>query len=241
MIEVHDAAKRYRSTVALRGATVRAENGAITALIGANGSGKTTLLRSIAGLIDLDAGSVAIDGIAMPARRSAALRRLGFMPDGGGLYPVLTAREHVALFGRLHGLGGRALPAAVDAALERLGLVRIADRPTRGFSAGERMRVALARTIVQQPPNVVLDEPSRGLDLDGLLLLRTLLRDLRHDGTCVVLSSHVLSDVAVLADAVVLLHAGEVRATGSPAQLVAHTATASLEDAYVRITAEVPA
>src|SRR5580704_11075792 len=96
MIAVHDAAKCYRSTVALEGAGLRAEDGAITALIGANGSGKTTLLRSIAGLIDLDAGSVSIDGIAMPRRRSAALQRLGFMPDGGGLYPVLTAREHVA-------------------------------------------------------------------------------------------------------------------------------------------------
>jgi sodium transport system ATP-binding protein len=241
MIEVRNAAKRYRSAVALDGAALRAEDGAITALIGANGSGKTTLLRSIAGLIELDAGNVIIDGIAMPAQRSAALRRLGFMPDGGGLYPVLTAREHVALFGRLHGLDGRALAAAVDGALERLGLARIADRPTRGFSAGERMRVALARTIVQRPPNVVLDEPSRGLDLDGLLLLRTLLRELRRDGTCVVLSSHVLSDVAVLADAVVVLHAGAVRATGTPAELVARTATTSLEDAYTRMTAEVPA
>lgn len=238
MIVVHDAAKRYRSTVALQRAGLRAEDGAITALIGANGSGKTTLLRSIAGLVALDAGSVAIDGIAMPARRPAALRRLGFMPDGGGLYPVLTAREHVALFGRLHGLDGRALAVAADGALQRLGLSRIADRPTRGFSAGERMRVALARTIVQRPPNVVLDEPSRGLDLDGILLLRTLLRELRRDGTCIVLSSHVLSDVAALADNVVVLHAGDVRASGAPADLVAHTATASLEDAYVRITSE---
>jgi sodium transport system ATP-binding protein len=235
MIFAEGVSKGYGRVTALNAATFAARDGEITALIGSNGSGKTTMLRATASLVDPDAGGIAIDGIDVRSDRVKALARLGFMPDGGGLYPLLTAREHVALFARLHGLAGRALHHAVTRALDAVGLTAIADRRARGFSAGERMRVALARTIVHRPKNLILDEPSRGLDLNGLRLLRTILETFRREGACVVLSSHVLSDVEALADNVVVLDDGKVKAIGAPAELLARTSATNLENAYFTI------
>jgi sodium transport system ATP-binding protein len=241
MITVEQVSKRYGKVTALERASFTARDGEITALIGANGSGKTTLLRAIASLVEPDNGRVAVDGIDVALQKQKALARIGFMPDGGGLYPMLTAREHVEVFARLHGLSGRELRRSVDDAVAALGLTPIAKRRTRGFSAGERMRVALARTIVHRPKNLILDEPSRGLDLGGLRLLRTLLEDFREDGVCIVLSSHVLSDVEVLADSVVMLEAGALRATGTPKQLIAQAGATNLEDAYFTLLSKVHA
>jgi len=237
VIRVENFAKRFGTVAAARTVSFAADDGAVTALIGANGSGKTTTLRAVAGLLKADGGRIAIDGIDVGAARLRAARRLGFMPDGAGLYPELTAREHVALFARLHGLAGAKLRRATDAAIETLGLGAIANRRTRGFSSGERMRVALARAIVHAPQNVILDEPARGLDVFGIRLLRDLVRALKARGACVLLSSHVLSDVEVLADAAVILDRGEVRAAGAPGALMRRYGADTLEDAFVKATA----
>jgi sodium transport system ATP-binding protein len=212
-----------------------APDGAITGLLGPNGAGKTTLLRVLATLMLPDAGSARIDGLDVVRDRYAVRARIGVLSDARGLYPRLTARENVRYYGELHGLGGAALEARVEALLDALGLGPLADRRTQGFSQGERMKVAIARALVHDPANVLLDEPTNGLDIMSVRLLRERLRDLRAAGRCVLFSSHVMAEVAALCDDIVVLAHGRVVARGSAAELVAAAGAPTLEDAFVTL------
>ena len=168
-----------------------------------------------------------------PRKRSAGL---GVFPDSFGLYTRLTTREHMHYFAKLHGLSGSALDAAVKNASELLNLEDILDRRTEGFSQGQRMKVALARAILHRPQNIVLDEPTRGLDVMNIRLLRRILMELKEAGHCVLLSSHVMAEVEVLSDHVVMMAGGVVCAEGSPAELVARASQPNLEEAFVVLT-----
>ncbi len=233
MIRVDGVRKSFGRVEALRGTSFEVPDGVVTGLLGPNGAGKTTALRLVGGLLAPDAGRVAVDGIDVARDRGAAQARLGVLPHAQGLYPRLTAREHVRYFGRLHGLAGEALDARVEAMIAALDLREIADRRTEGFSQGQRVRVALARALVHDPRNVVLDEPTNGLDVGATRAVRALLGRLRDEGRCVLFSSHVMQEVAHLCDRVVVLARGEVVAVGSPDELRAATGKASLEDAFV--------
>lgn len=237
MLQVENLCKSYGAVRALAGMSFTALDGQITTLLGANGSGKTSTLRCLVGLVRPDSGRVLVDGIAVERDAKAARRRLGWFPDSFGLYPRLTVREHLRYFGRLHGLAGPALEAAITGAIATLALDDIADRRTDGFSTGQSMKVALARALVHTPQNLVLDEPTRGLDIMSVRLLRETLRRLKAEGRCILLSSHVLAEVESLSDRVVCVAAGRTVADGSPAELMRQTATASLEDAFVRLVA----
>lgn len=235
MIEVRGLTKTYGKVTAVRDVSFTAANAAITTLLGANGSGKSTTLRSICGLVRPDAGDALVDGSAISRNPKAVLKRLGVFPDQFGLYGRMTAREHLIYFARFHGLGGAALDRAID---HVTGLLRMEDfiaRRTRGFSQGQRMKVALARALIHQPPNLILDEPTRGLDVMSIRLLRETLRELRAEGVCILLSSHVMAEVHELSDQVVALSDGRVAATGTPDELIARTGAANLEDAFVSI------
>ena len=236
MIIVKDLAKTYGEVHAVRNVTFRADDAQITTLLGANGSGKTTTLRAISGLLKTDKGSVTVDGILVADDAMSAQRRLGVFPDSFGLYPRLTTREHLVYFAELHGLEGQSLKAAIEEVTETLNLTDILDRRTEGFSQGQRMKVALARAILHKPGNIVLDEPTRGLDVMNIRLLRTILLNLKEAGHCVLLSSHVMAEVEALSDHVVIMADGVVCAEGSPAELVNQTGQPNLEEAFVVLT-----
>jgi sodium transport system ATP-binding protein len=237
MIEIHSVSKAFGKVQAVDGAAFTAPDGAITTLLGANGSGKTTTLNMLVGLMRPDAGHAVVDGLEVAQQTKAARRRMGWFPDAFGLYPRLTAREHVRYFGRLHGLSGKPLEQAIDQVVAELDMADIADRRTEGFSTGQRMKVALARAMVHAPANLILDEPTRGLDVMSVRLLRETLRRLRAEGRCILMSSHVMAEVEELSDHVVCLSRGRVVAEGSPAALVRQTGAPNLEEAFVQLAA----
>jgi sodium transport system ATP-binding protein len=220
---------------AVDGATFRVADGAITGLLGPNGAGKTTLLRIIATLIPPDAGTATLDGLDVVRDRFEVRRRIGVLSDARGLYARLTARENVRYYGRLHGLAGAQLESRIEGLFGRLGLDALADRRVRGFSQGERMKVAIARALVHDPAAILLDEPTNGLDIMSIRGLRDLLRNLRADGKCILFSSHVMQEVAALCDTIVILGHGRVVANGSGAELLEKTGQTSLEDVFVSL------
>jgi sodium transport system ATP-binding protein len=233
VIALRDLHKSFGEVRALRGVSCDVRDGCITGLLGPNGAGKTTALRIVYGVLDPDRGSAAVDGVDLARDRLRAQARLGALPHAQGLYPRLTAREHLRYSGRLRGLGGAALERRIDELAALLDLGEFLERRTEGFSQGQRLKVALGRALVHDPGNLVLDEPTSGLDVAGTRAVRALLRRLRDEGRCVLFSSHVMQEVAALCDRVVVLARGQVVAEGTPADLQAATGQGSLEDAFV--------
>jgi len=233
VIEVSHVGKRFGALDAVRDATFRANDGRITGLLGPNGAGKTTTLRMICASLRPDRGSVKVDGHDSSAAGQLVRANIGVLPDARGLYPRLTAREHVRYFGRLQGLLGADLERRIDTLMEQFDMQRLADRRAEGFSAGERLKVALARALVHCPRNVLLDEPTTGLDVMTTRSLRETIRGLREQGNCVLLSTHVMQEVAALCDDIVVMAEGRVVAMGDPESLLRATAKSTLEDAFV--------
>ena len=217
---------------------LHARDGRITGLLGANGAGKTTTLRLLAGLISPDRGRMAVDGIDVASRPREALARMGMLSDARGLYPRLTARENIVYFGALNGMPRDAAEARADTLAAALDMKPLLDRRTAGFSQGERMKTALARALVHDPANVVLDEPTNGLDVLATRALRETLRWLRlpeGGAKCIVFSTHIMQEVERLCDDVIVLAGGRVVARGSVAELLARTGESDFEDAFVRL------
>ncbi|MEZ5355591.1 MAG: ATP-binding cassette domain-containing protein [Bryobacteraceae bacterium] len=235
MIAIDGLEKRFGQVLAVRGVTFQAPDGAVTGLLGANGAGKTTTLRMLSGLMKPDAGAITVDGIDVVADPLTAQVRMGLLPDSRGLYPRLTPREHVRYFGGLRGLEGPALDERVKTMITKLGLGPVADRRVEGFSQGERTKVALARALVHHPRNVILDEPTNGLDVMSTRAMRELIRRLREEGCCVLFSSHIMQEVSALCDRIVVIAHGTVVADGTPDDLRAQTGCENLEDAFVRL------
>jgi sodium transport system ATP-binding protein len=235
MIEVTNLHKRFGAVTAVEDVSFRAENGVVTGLLGPNGAGKTTTLRMLYTLIRPDRGSAKVDGVEVAERPLDVRRAIGVLPDARGLYPRLTAREHIHYAGTLHGLSGAALDKRIDELVELLEMKEIAGRRTEGFSQGERMKVALARALVHGPRNVLLDEPTNGLDVMSTRAVRTLIRRLREQGHCVVFSSHVMQEVGALCDRIVVVARGRVVAEGTPDELRSRTGKDSLEEAFVTV------
>lgn len=185
-----------------------------------------------------DAGSARIDGTDVVADPLAARRSIGVLPHSAGIYRQLTARENIRFYGELHGLAPALLRRRIDELVGRLDMTEFADRRADGFSQGQRIKVALARALVHSPRNVLLDEPTNGLDVMATRALRELIRGLRAEGHCVLFSSHVMQEVAALCDDVVIIDHGRVAASGSPAALQARFGGSSLEETFVRVLGE---
>ncbi|MCA9646173.1 MAG: ATP-binding cassette domain-containing protein, partial [Myxococcales bacterium] len=185
------------------------------------------------GLTRADSGSATIDGVDIGRSPRAAQQRLGVVPDQRGLYPRLTAREHIHYFGSLQGLAGATLDARIEALLDELEMRSLADRRVQGFSQGERAKVAIARALIHAPQNLILDEPTNGLDVMATRSMRGVIRELKRQGRCVVFSSHIMQEVGELCDRVVVIARGKVVATGTPAELLERAGTSNLEDAFV--------
>jgi sodium transport system ATP-binding protein len=238
LIVVAGLTRSFDALRAVDGVSFEARDGRITGLLGRNGAGKSTTLRILYTVLRPDAGTAAIDGIDVVADPLAVRRRIGVLPHGAGIYPQLTARENIAYFGRLHGLDDRALAGRVEALIAGLDMTAIADRRARGFSQGERIKVALARALVHAPGTLLLDEPTNGLDVIATRALRTLIRGLRDAGHCILFSSHVMQEVAALCDDIVILERGRVVASGTPEALRAQFGSDTLEDAFVAATGD---
>ena len=235
MIEVKDLHKAFGKVVAVDGVTFRARDGEITGLLGPNGAGKTTTLRCLYTLMQPDCGQVLVDGIDAAADAVAVRRRLGVLPDARGLYKRLTARENIVYFGRLHGLDEGAIRQRTDTAVAALGMTDFVDRRTEGFSQGERVKTAIARALIHDPKNVILDEPTNGLDVMATRAMREFLKQLKREGRCVLFSSHIMQEVAALCDRIVVIAKGKVIADESPDALRAQTGEVNLEDAFVKL------
>jgi len=234
MIVVEDLHKSFGAVKAVDGASFRADDGRITGLLGPNGAGKSTTLRVLYTVLKPDSGKAVIDGIDVVAQSLEARRRIGTLPHGSGLYPHLTARENIVYYARLYGMDCELIDERVQRVIEQLDIVGFADRKTKGFSQGQRTRVSLARSLVHGPQNVILDEPSNGLDVMSTRSLRELIRLLKSQGKCVLFSSHVMQEVAALCDEIVIIAAGRVALHDSPDGIRNTTGCDDLEDAFVR-------
>jgi len=235
MIEVSDLVKSFGAVKAVAGVSFTARDGQITGLLGPNGAGKTTTLRMLYTLMQPDSGRISIDGIDAAADPMAVRRRLGVLPDARGLYKRLTARENILYFARLQGLDAQRAGERCDELIAALDMVALADRRTEGFSQGERVKTAIARALVHDPRNVVLDEPANGLDVMSTRGLREVLRGLRAEGRCVLMSTHIMQEVAVLCDRIVIVAHGRVVADGTPDELREQSHQANLEEAFMKI------
>ena len=238
MIEVHDLHKSFPTKTglvkAVQGVSFSARDGEITGLLGPNGAGKTTTLRMLYTLMAPQSGSVQVDGFDSVRDAEAVRRRLGVLPDARGVYKRLSARENIAYFGRLHGMSDGDIARRTHELSQALGMDDVLDRRAEGFSQGQRTKTAIARALVHDPKNVILDEPTNGLDVMTTRGLREFLRQLRAEGRCVIFSSHIMQEVAALCDRIVVIAHGRVMAAGTPDELRAQTGEENLEEAFVK-------
>jgi sodium transport system ATP-binding protein len=233
MIEVRDLSKSFGKVKAVQHVSFAAADSQITGLLGPNGAGKSTILRMLYTLLKPDDGSARIDGFEVTETPLEVQSHIGVLSDAQGLYPRLTTRENIRYFGLLHGLNGETLERQIDQLIDMLDMQSIADRKTEGFSTGERLKVAIARALVHDPRNVLLDEPTNGLDVKSTRAMRRFIRRLREAGKCILLTSHIMQEVAALCDHIVIISSGTVAAQGSPAELLRQTGKDNLEDAFI--------
>ncbi len=235
MIEVRDLHKAFGEVKAVNGVSFVARDGEITGLLGPNGAGKTTTLRMLYTLMRPDAGAVRVDDIDAVVDPLAVRRRLGVLPDARGLYKRLSARENMDYFGRLQGLDAATRRQRADVLIAALQMNDFADRRADGFSQGQRVKTAIARALIHDPRNVILDEPTNGLDVMATRAMRAFMRRLRDEGRCVLFSSHIMQEVGALCDRIVVIARGRVVADETPDALRAQTGHANLEDAFVAL------
>ncbi len=235
MIVVKNLYKSFGDVKAVKGVSFEARDGEITGLLGPNGAGKTTTLRMLYSLLPPDQGEIRIDGLD-PTRDAMEIKRtLGVVPDSRGLYSRLTARENISYYGELHGMDKDAIRGRIENLTRTLDMGEFIDRRTEGFSQGQRVKVAIARAMVHEPQTVLMDEPSNGLDVMSTRALRHYIRSLRDEGHSVVLSTHIMQEVAALCDRIVIIAKGEVAADGTAAELLERAGCDSLEDAFVKL------
>ncbi len=237
MILVKDLKKQFGRVEALNGLSFRAEDGQVTGIVGHNGAGKTTCFRCLAGILKPDSGQVLVDEWDVTTARLEVQKRIGVLPDSKGLYPRLTAREHIQYFARLYGLDEEEIAAREDILIERLGMESFADRPAKGFSRGQRLKVALAQAIVHNPQNVIFDEPTNGLDFSSVKAVHELILELKDLGSCIVISSHIISEIAKLCDKIVIMAEGRDVMAGSPENLRKKGGHKDLENLFLEATA----
>lgn len=244
MIEVQDLhrcfvqgrGRKARKVQAVDGVRFTAADGLITGLLGPNGAGKTTTLRMVAALLQPDAGRITVDGIDVTTQPQQALSRMGVLSDARGLYTRLTARENILYFARLHGVPRDEAEARVETLADMLEMRPLLERRTEGFSQGERMKTALARALIHDPPNIILDEPTNGLDVLATRALRESLKRLRDEqGKCIIFSTHIMQEVERLCDHVVVVAQGRTVAEGTVAELSARTGMSDFEETFVSL------
>ena len=234
MIRVDGLHKSFGEVKAVRGVSFAAEDGRVTGLLGPNGAGKSTTLRILYTVLKPDSGTAAIDGIDVVGDELAARSRIGTLPHGSGLYPHLTARENISYYANLYEMPADIIEERVQRVIDQLDITDFADRRTKGFAHGQRTKVSRARALVHEPQNILLDEPSNGLDVMATRSLRELIRQLKAAGKCVLFSSHVMQEVAALCDEIVIIAEGQVALHDSPDGIRNATGCTDLEEAFVK-------
>lgn len=237
MIHIDHLSKSFGPVRAVHDVSFTAADGRITGLLGHNGAGKSTTLRILSTVLRADAGRAQVDGHDCATESLKVRQSLGVLPHASGLYAQLTGRENIEYYARLHGFRGAQLKAECDTMIERLGIGAVATRRAKGYSQGERLKVALARTLIHKPRTVILDEPTNGLDVNAVRMLREIIRELRREGCCVLFSSHVMQEVAALCDDIVIIAQGRVVVRGTPDEILTSLGTTDLEEAFVRAAA----
>ena len=235
MIVVKNLKKSFGEIKAVNGVSLEARDGEITGLLGPNGAGKTTTLRMLYSLLPPDEGEIRIDGLDPTQDAMEIKRTLGVVPDNRGLYTRLSARENISYYGELHGMSRQAIESRLEELTRTLSMEDFIDRRTEGFSQGQRVKVAIARAMIHKPQTVLMDEPSNGLDVMSTRALRKYILGLKEDGHSVVLSTHIMQEVAALCDRIVIIAKGQVAADGSADELMQRSACDSLEDAFVKL------
>jgi len=238
MIAVRNVSKHFGTVQALQSVDFTAANGHITGLLGPNGAGKSTTLRIISTVLKPDSGTIMVDDSDVFTDSMGARMQLGVLPHASGLYPRLTAIENIRYYGELNGLKGVALVKRIDELVALLEMQEFAGRTAKGFSQGQRIKVALARALVHRPRNVVLDEPTNGLDVMATRALRAIIRRVRNEGHCVLFSSHVMQEVAALCDDIIIIAHGRIVARGTPDEIRQQTGETDLEEAFVKAVGE---
>jgi sodium transport system ATP-binding protein len=235
MIRVDRINKSFNGIQAARGISFAAEDGKITALLGPNGAGKSTTLRILATVLAADSGTAYVDAHEVKANPMAVRSQIGVLPHASGLYARLTARENILYFGQLHGMGRTDLRRRLNELIELLEMQEFCDRRVAGFSQGQKIKVALARALIHNPKNIILDEPTNGLDVMATRALRNIILHLKDEGRCVLFSSHIMQEVANLGDNVVVIGHGRVLFTGTLERLSEHAEEADLEEAFIKV------
>lgn len=237
MIHLDRLGKRYGAKMALEDLTLEVRPGEVYVLLGPNGAGKTTALRCLAGLLRPSSGSARIDGVDPAANPQGARRRIGYLASTMGLYERLNPRELLQYFGELHGMEPARLNAQVDTLIERFGIDAFAHRYCGRLSTGQRQRVSIARAVVHDPPALVLDEPTLGLDILSGETMHVFLHEQRENGKALLLSTHQLDMVELVADRVGVLTNGRLVAEGSIAELLELSGKATLARAFLHLVA----
>ncbi len=240
MIQVDGIHKSFGKVRAVSGVSFVAPDGKVTGLLGPNGAGKSTTLRVLYTVLKPDAGKATIDGVDVVGDPLRARQQIGALPHGAGLYPQLSARENIAYFARLCGIDKAEVDDRVAEIVRLLEIDDFADRRTKGFSQGQRTKVSLARALVHDPQNVILDEPSNGLDVMATRSLRELILKLKDAGRCVLFSSHIMQEVAALCDDICIIANGRVAIDDSVEGIRERTGCDDLEDAFVHAIQRVP-
>jgi len=233
VIKVENLRKQFGDVKAVDGVTFTANSGAITGLLGPNGAGKTTTIRMIGTLIAIDSGTATIDNVDVAIDADGARRACGLLTDSRGLYTRMTARENIRYYAELRGVAIARSEKTLARFAEWIEMKDILDRRTEGFSQGERMKVAIVRALIHEPANVILDEPTNGLDVMSTRALRELIKRLKSDGLTVMFSSHVMQEVAALCDQIIIISHGRVTAQGSAGELMESSGKQTLEDAFI--------
>lgn len=235
MIEVQNLSKSFGKLKAVQNVSFSAANGQITGLLGPNGAGKSTTLRMLYTLLKPDSGLARIEGFDIAQSPLDVQNHIGVLSDAQGIYERLTTRENIRYFGQLHGMSEQELEKRMDELIIMLEMQSIADRRTKGFSTGERLKVAIARALVHNPGNILLDEPTNGLDVKSTRAMRQFVRNLRDDGKCVILTSHIMQEVSALCDQIIIISNGISTAQRTPDELLQKTGKDNLEDAFIEL------
>ncbi|MFT5049348.1 MAG: sodium transport system ATP-binding protein [Chlamydiales bacterium] len=217
---------------AVRGLDLDCQRGEIYGLLGPNGAGKTTTLRMLATILSPTAGSAAIDGIDVASDPLEVRRRIGFLSGSTGLYARLTARETLRYFGRMHGIAAAPLEARVDELIEAFDMGAFADGRCEALSTGQKQRVSIARAVLHDPPVLILDEPTTGLDILASSAMIDFIESRRRAGTCVLFSTHILSEAERLCDRIGVIFDGRMLAVGTLKELQERTGEEWLENIF---------
>lgn len=238
MIHAEHLAKRFKKFQAVGDVSFEARDGQVFGLLGPNGAGKTTTLRILSTVLEPDRGTATVSGYDIRKQKAQVRAHLGILVENAGLYKHLTARECLRYVGNLHGLSGAPLERQIDSLVNDLAMESFINRKTDGFSRGMTRKVVMGMALVHNPPNVILDEPTAGLDVVSMRAVRDLIKRFKEEGRCVILSTHLMSEVERLCDQVGIIHRGTIMAMGTPEELMRSQNATDLETAFVRVIGE---